>query len=178
MMNPLLISSTELIDKLRARGYNIDKKLQTELHNKSCAYEPDEGSIETFWAQQDLSVDLNLQKEEANLLQSLLVTLSTMQNVNYVNYCVFLLCITDQEIKNVYKFLFVEWKKMETSLPTRRLSECFRRTPREILRLDHTGVRRFWIEFIQSIFMDPREEKLSIYFFLNRLYQYFIPFDN
>ena len=177
-MNPLLISSTELIDKLRARGYNIDKKLQMDLHTKSCAYEPAEGPIETFWAQQDLSLDLNLQKEEADLLQSLLITLSTMRNVNYVNYCVFLLCITDQEIKNVYKFLFVEWKKIEASLCTRRLSESFGRTPREILKLGHIEVRRFWIEFIRSIFMDAQEEKLSIYFFLNRLYQYFIPFDH
>lgn len=173
-MNPLLISSTDFMNRLLVRGYPIDLNLRGDLLLMEYAFHVQETDmpVPEYWQAQDLTI-LDVPHEKIRYLRSLLVMLSTFPKVNSINYCVILFHFTPLEIKNLYRFLYIEWRRVESFS---KLGETIRfdRLPSEVYCLGSQDLHVFWLNFLESIYLV--DIPVFIYFFLNRLYQYLLPF--
>jgi hypothetical protein len=162
------MSSRDLIERLSARGFTIDLALRNNLLLLYTLF--DEGTTKQFWEQQDLSEYIN-DTAEADYLKNILIALSPLGDINVINYSIILYSLSYQEIKNFYRYLFIEWKKIEHL----QNFKAFPVTPNELSNYSHTDLRTLWCNFMDTLF---NREQIYLYFFINRLTYYFIPFKN
>lgn len=110
---------------------------------------------------------------------ALLCPLHTFK-LNYINLAVVLHGLTVQDIRNVYRYCYLEWVSVD-SCDT--LVDVWKHTPRTFGKLSVTVLRVEWAEVLRKLVgdggCDEKEHTAQRYvrtmFFVNRLYSYLTP---
>lgn len=171
----LLYTTYEFIQRLRARGRVLRLDVRDALlqwaHTRTEA--PVEWSADCPELQRHLS---NLPPIDPGLvsLYRLCALLSPLQayDIQYINLAIVLHSLTPMEIKNMYRYCYLEWMQ-HANQPD---APVWSRTPRQFSGLSVSELSHAWDAFVEEALGSPLQEKASMtFFFLNRLYSYLTP---
>ena len=171
----LLYTTFELVDRLQARGRAIRFDVRDIAISWFC--ETDAQSID--WA--DLSQKLSYlppMKEGAitfiNLCK-LLYPLHQEYDLQPINIAIALHTLTNTEIKNLYRFCYLEWMNVRESVS--EWPETFwLYTPRQFSQLSTESLSSAWENSLHMFFGPEHAHIPSLrLFLLNRIYGYLLP---
>tara|TARA_Y200000002_G_scaffold366249_1_gene357007 strand:- start:443 stop:1015 length:573 start_codon:yes stop_codon:yes gene_type:complete len=180
--SPLLYTTTVFVEKLIERGFCINLKLRNKLmqidkdfNNKNNKTE----SLEIYWNTESVQKEINhyLDNQDSNIrINNILSILSSLSkyNINYINLAVILWSLSIQEIRNLYRYYYLEWININKNSTLFESKIIWKYTPREFNLLESTQIYNYWLHFIKQ-FISPNNHSLHI-FFINRFYKYMTPF--
>lgn len=93
-------------------------------------------------------------------------------DIQYINLAIIIHSLTLVEIKNLYRYCYIEWMRFA---PQSDLYEWFQ-TPREFANLPLEDLTSAWERFLSTSLGSCSDKDVSkVLFFLNRIYSYLIP---
>lgn len=172
----LLYTTHNFVDRLCARGRSIRIDVRDVLlHWIHSTQTP------IVWDQELINTDQILAsvppiEEGVVPLIRLCALLSPLDKLDlqYVNIAVILHSMTPIEIKNFYRYCYLEW--MQCNMQNETLESLWTHTPNKFSRLDDSEFAIEWERFLTNVFnYQENHHAPMVLFFLNRLYCYLTP---
>lgn len=180
--SPLLYTTHEFTEKLVERGFEINLSLRNRLMELTSLrdYKTTE-SLKIFWNDDDIikKIEMELKRSEQQIqIRKLLTILCVLSKykINYINLAVILYSLSIQEIRNLYRYYYLEWVNMKDDFNTPLKQIKWRYTPREFNLLPVDDIYIYWFDFIQQFITDNDTKHALSIFFINRFYTYMTPF--
>lgn len=178
--SPLIYTSSQFVEKIVERGIEFDFELRKQIINDlsvlGTSFSSKQQKIDAhtqYWKDM-YSVSVDNDKKYLSRLGSVMCSLERY-NIPYVNYLVIFYYFTANEIKNLYRYYFIEWKQIEKQLeflPENKME--WNITPRDFSKLSDIQLFDNWISFLEQSFNGG--SKCHVFFIINKLYQYITPF--
>lgn len=181
--SPLLFSSSAFVSKLVDRGFFFDLDLKQQLEqelNISETVQTTPSSTdnfkfhEMFWQK----FAHNQDDEDKIYLASLgkIFCYLDKNNIPYINYLVLFYHFSQNEIRNLYRHYYINWRlfhlQFHKSAPS--ITKYNFRTPVEFSQLCDNELYEAWLHFLTTLLIEDNSLS-TVLFIINKLYQYFIP---
>lgn len=177
MKSPLMYSPNQFVDKLVERGCEFDFDLRNQINN-SLSNLGNFNNLDdkinahmNYW--NEYISDDNENKKYLAHLGKIFCNLEKY-NIPYVNYLVIFYYFSQNEIKNLYRNYYIEWKHIEQQLNQTNNKIGWTITPRDFNKLKEKELTQYWMTFLNNIIVDSNSI-CYILFILNKLYQYVTP---
>lgn len=179
----LLYTTYEFIQRLRARGRALRFDVRDLLLQWVQLHTDQGGSANSLWnpecpeLQRHLSTVAPVADTEAVIpllrLCTLLAPLDAYE-LQYLNLVIVLHSLTTMEIKNLYRYCYLEWL---SSCSNHTSVNPWTHTPREFSTLNGHALSVAWDGVLVSVLSSPSESERASrgLFFVNRLYAYLTP---
>lgn len=178
----LLYTTYEFIRRLRARGRPLRLDVRDALLQWLQARADDTSEANLEWATDSPDLQRHLSTlppmEDPSLpVVRLCALLAPLQayDLQYINLAVVLHSLSLTEIKNLYRYCYLEWMQHAPSSPL--TPTLWVHTPRQFAALSALDTAGAWEAFLaRAVSSSPTQETASTpLFFINRLYSYLTP---
>ena len=174
-MSKFVVSETKLIQKLIARGYNINDNLGKYL----IKYYEEKTNI---YLNGYLS-DLDLEKEDIDIINSTVLFFKNLEkyDINYVYYVLIFIDLNIQELKNIYRYILIKWSQIKNNDNVNEginLDINFKYNIKEIKNINNKisikeKIIESFFDFINNTYKG--ENNIYLLFLINTMHQYLCP---